>query len=145
MVQVDLGKSWGLGRVRRQGGLRGREKLQGAAPKLSGIIRGCRRASLPEAAATAAARPLRFSCFFFISPRSPPRGNYAENIFCFFFCLFLRAVVWQNVDFIGGSKKNFGRNVSIFDVRYAMKSPFTCDQDGLGPSSRRRCLHNFFA
>ena len=45
----------------------------------------------------------------------------------------------------GDLKKNFGRNVSISDVRYAMKSPFTCDQDGLGPSSRRRCLPNFFA
>ena len=61
----------------------------------------------------------------------------------------LRAVVRQNVDFLEGAwrikKKNFGRNVSIFDVRYAMKSPFTCDHVRLGPSSRRRCLHNFFA
>ena len=70
----------------------------------------------------------------------PSKGN---DFFC---VLLLRAVVWQNVDFIGGSKKkNFGRNVSISDVRYAMKSPFTCDHLGLGPSSRRRCLHNFFA
>ena len=45
----------------------------------------------------------------------------------------------------GDLKKNFGRNVSISDVRYAIKSPFTCDHLGLGPSSRRRCLPNFFA
>ena len=58
----------------------------------------------------------------------------------------LRAVVRQNVDFIGGSKKKLWTcNLSISDVRYAMKSPFTCDQVRLGPSSRRHCLHNFFA
>ena len=42
-------------------------------------------------------------------------------------------------------KKNFRPNVPISDVGCAMKSPFTCDHLGLGPSSRRRCLHNFFA
>ena len=51
----------------------------------------------------------------------------------------------KNVDFFGGSKKNFGRNMPISDVRYAMKSPFVCDQGRLGPNSGRRCIHNFFS
>ena len=46
--------------------------------------------------------------------------------------------------FLGDLQKNFGRNEPISDVRYALESPFMCDQDRLGPSSRRRCstCHN---
>ena len=32
----------------------------------------------------------------------------------------------------------------IADVRYALKSPWLCDEFELGPSSRRRCLKSFF-
>ena len=41
--------------------------------------------------------------------------------------------------------KKHGRSVPISGVRYALKSPWACDQDGLGPSSRRRSLSSFFA
>ena len=33
--------------------------------------------------------------------------------------------------------------VSISDVRYALESPWPCDELELGPSSRRRCLLSF--
>ena len=34
--------------------------------------------------------------------------------------------------------------MSISDVRYALESPWPCDELELGPSSRRRCLPGFF-
>ena len=52
-------------------------------------------------------------------------------------CMVPRYDMSESVDFFGGSiKKTLDVNVSISDVRYAMKSPFTCDQVRLGPSSR---------
>ena len=37
--------------------------------------------------------------------------------------LLLRVSICDTVDFCGGKKKNFGRNVPIPDVRYALESP----------------------
>ena len=34
--------------------------------------------------------------------------------------------------------------MSISDVRYALESPWPCDELELGTSSRRRCLPSFF-
>ena len=59
---------------------------------------------------------------------------------------FLRDVVCQSVDFFGQSEKtNFGRNVSISDVIYALERSWASDQDELGLSTRRRRLPSFFA
>ena len=60
----------------------------------------------------------------------------------------LRAVVRQNVDFLEGvrgiKKKNFGRNVSIPDVRYVLESSWASGEPEPGFSSRRRGLPIFF-